>query len=389
MLLAAGALLVLVLASGSFVSVLARLMPPTAVILVMLACSLRPPLRGRQRLLMRDPGGRRRLQPLVHELRGESRRGASPPRRGSGAAGCQVTRSLARGAAVPRVQRGSGRDHASRRDRCRIGIDRTPPQVTALRAGAASGLQRLVQPSGWTQVQGLRCAIGRRVVHRDDVSGPEGAGALVGWDLHGRRGEHGRRLVATQLRRDCAAQARRWRRCRATTRWSSNGRVPNAVAEVTRFHGGETLVSIGAGATPTPTPGSRTRSATDTSSRSSTRPGIVPRARPARFPRRRRCSRRRPARGSRRPHFSLGARSSGRVTTTSSFFRGKRKVLSRWPRTNELQLKRRWRFAGKSRRLVAGRYCWYVWPGLRPAREAQLRTRCSASAASPSPGKIG
>ena len=46
--------------------------------------------------------------------------------------------------------------------------------------------------------------------------------------------------------------------------------------------------------------------------------------------------------------------------------RGKRKILSRWPRTNELQLKRRWKFAGKSRRLVAGRYCWYVWPGYGP-----------------------
>jgi hypothetical protein len=46
--------------------------------------------------------------------------------------------------------------------------------------------------------------------------------------------------------------------------------------------------------------------------------------------------------------------------------RRNRKILSRWPRTNELQLTRRWRFAGKPRRLVAGRYCWYVWPGFGP-----------------------
>jgi hypothetical protein len=44
-------------------------------------------------------------------------------------------------------------------------------------------------------------------------------------------------------------------------------------------------------------------------------------------------------------------------------FRGRRKVLSRWPGANELQLKRTWRFAGKRRALKAGRYCWHVWPG--------------------------
>jgi len=44
-------------------------------------------------------------------------------------------------------------------------------------------------------------------------------------------------------------------------------------------------------------------------------------------------------------------------------FRGTRKVLSRWPKSNELQLKRTWRFAGQRRRLRAGRYCWHVWPG--------------------------
>ncbi|MEK6228227.1 MAG: hypothetical protein AABM31_02725, partial [Actinomycetota bacterium] len=40
------------------------------------------------------------------------------------------------------------------------------------------------------------------------------------------------------------------------------------------------------------------------------------------------------------------------------------KILSRWPRTARLQLRRRWKFAGHRFRLVPGRYCWYVWPGL-------------------------
>jgi hypothetical protein len=39
------------------------------------------------------------------------------------------------------------------------------------------------------------------------------------------------------------------------------------------------------------------------------------------------------------------------------------KVLSRWPRVAKLRLRSTWRFAGQRRRLVPGRYCWYVWPG--------------------------
>jgi hypothetical protein len=44
-------------------------------------------------------------------------------------------------------------------------------------------------------------------------------------------------------------------------------------------------------------------------------------------------------------------------------YRGAHKVLSRWPRKTTLRLYRRWRYAGKRRRLAPGRYRWYVWPG--------------------------
>jgi hypothetical protein len=44
-------------------------------------------------------------------------------------------------------------------------------------------------------------------------------------------------------------------------------------------------------------------------------------------------------------------------------FRGGRKILSRWPRTNRLQLHRTWRFRGRKYRLRPGRYVWYVFPG--------------------------
>jgi hypothetical protein len=39
------------------------------------------------------------------------------------------------------------------------------------------------------------------------------------------------------------------------------------------------------------------------------------------------------------------------------------KVLSRWPARARLQLSDRWRFEGRVRRLVPGRYEWDVWPG--------------------------
>jgi hypothetical protein len=40
-----------------------------------------------------------------------------------------------------------------------------------------------------------------------------------------------------------------------------------------------------------------------------------------------------------------------------------RKVLSRWPRTNHLQLPSRWSYRGKRWKLTEAHYRWYVWPG--------------------------
>ena len=44
-------------------------------------------------------------------------------------------------------------------------------------------------------------------------------------------------------------------------------------------------------------------------------------------------------------------------------FRGKHKLLSSWPTKAHLQLRSSWTYRGHRRRLVAGRYRWYVWPG--------------------------
>jgi hypothetical protein len=46
-----------------------------------------------------------------------------------------------------------------------------------------------------------------------------------------------------------------------------------------------------------------------------------------------------------------------------------RKVLTRWPVTNRLQLRERWRSLGRRHHLARGRYCWYVWPGFGPRHE--------------------
>ncbi len=44
-------------------------------------------------------------------------------------------------------------------------------------------------------------------------------------------------------------------------------------------------------------------------------------------------------------------------------YRGKVKVFSRWPIRTRLQMKSRWRFQGRMRKLTPGTYRWYVWPG--------------------------
>lgn len=55
------------------------------------------------------------------------------------------------------------------------------------------------------------------------------------------------------------------------------------------------------------------------------------------------------------------------------------KILSSWPRKPRLQLRRRWRFNDQLRRLVPGRYCWYVWPGLGARSERRYGRRLGKS----------
>lgn len=52
-------------------------------------------------------------------------------------------------------------------------------------------------------------------------------------------------------------------------------------------------------------------------------------------------------------------------------WRGGRKILSRWPARARLPLQATWRYSGRSYRLSAGRYRWYVWPGYGPRAAAR------------------
>jgi hypothetical protein len=51
-------------------------------------------------------------------------------------------------------------------------------------------------------------------------------------------------------------------------------------------------------------------------------------------------------------------------------YRGRHKVLTRWPREEHLQLPETWRFGGERRRFKEGNYTWFVFPGFgdRPDR---------------------
>ena len=43
-------------------------------------------------------------------------------------------------------------------------------------------------------------------------------------------------------------------------------------------------------------------------------------------------------------------------------YRGTTKILSAWPRRPRLALRERWTFGGRTHRLRAATYRWYVWP---------------------------
>jgi hypothetical protein len=47
-------------------------------------------------------------------------------------------------------------------------------------------------------------------------------------------------------------------------------------------------------------------------------------------------------------------------------WRAGKKILSAWPRSPLLQLRKKWSYGGHRQQLKAGRYTWFVWPGFGP-----------------------
>jgi hypothetical protein len=67
--------------------------------------------------------------------------------------------------------------------------------------------------------------------------------------------------------------------------------------------------------------------------------------------------------GSKRPPLLRWTPVRGARYYNLQLSRGGRKILSVWPSRPRYQLKKRWKYGGKVRRLVPGRYQWRVWPG--------------------------
>ena len=222
MLLAAGALLALVLASGSFVSVLARLMPPAAVLLVVLAAAA-PAQAGTI-----TPSCDTRLADATGAAAGtRPRRSASQwsfePRRRRARLrlpAAAFTLETATCCTSCRVERGPG-SSGTVHDRARV--DRDRPHRAAGHdpsARSAAGPRRLVQPPRRsTSSRALTRFRASTSCTGTTYSGPEGAGASgrVGrartW--RGTRVRLPSRSTSTRHRRP----TRRWRPCPATAGW--------------------------------------------------------------------------------------------------------------------------------------------------------------------------
>jgi hypothetical protein len=75
----------------------------------------------------------------------------------------------------------------------------------------------------------------------------------------------------------------------------------------------------------------------------------------------------------RRPPLLVWTAVKGASYYNVQLFRGRKKVLSIWPKITKLQLKRTWTYAGKKYALTPARYRWYVWPGYGPRKNARYK----------------
>jgi hypothetical protein len=259
-----------------------------------------------------------------------------------------------------------------------IGIDRTAPRVTAFQA------DRPPDHDGWFNhpvglgFRGTDALSGVNACSATTYAGPEGAGALVGGTCTDVAGNSG--AGSLPLNYDSTPPGAPKVRAtpgshRVALRWSGSDE-----AEVTRLRRRRSVIVYRGARGAHTDRGLRNEKryryvvtlVDRAGNRKSTRASAVPTASPLLTP-------------SAHQRLSTPPLLMWRRVRHASYYnvqvlRGRRTVLSRWPRANELQMKSRWRFAGKPRRLLAGRYCWYVWPGYGPRAERDygrlLGTRC-------------
>jgi hypothetical protein len=353
----------LVLASGSLTSVLARLLPPTAVLLVLLAA----PASAEAQTITPNcdtPGGARDTCSHWYRASAVSLTWTVDPG-GTKVAGCENDSFAAE--TVPRFRKcewnWSGSTYTAT---IWIGIDRTPPRIT--------GLQTTRPPDygGWFNhpvsltFRGSDAVSGVDGCTSTTYAGPGGAVAGSCTDSAGNTASGSLPIKYDATAPRAPAVTAQPRNHRVRVDWTA---AAGALAEVTRSRAGRAAVVYrGAGDAFADTGlrnGERYRYTValidQAGNRAAGRASAVPTASPLFTP---------------APGARLGAPPllSWRKVRRASYynvqlFRGNRKVLSRWPEANELQLKRRWRFAGKRRRLAAGRYCYFVWPGYGPRTE--------------------
>lgn len=60
-------------------------------------------------------------------------------------------------------------------------------------------------------------------------------------------------------------------------------------------------------------------------------------------------------------------------------YRGSKRIFVAWPRFHQVGLQMSWRWSGRRRYLLPGRYRWYVWAGFGPRKLAHYRSLGSAS----------
>jgi hypothetical protein len=364
LLLAAGGLIALVMASGSFAFVLARLMPPTAVLLLALVVLVAPaPARAETITAHCNTVGAADNCDGWYSASSVSLIWAPDPLSGAiieqGCVNGTFTSEAAQFTRTCRIKWGTTTVIKS----IWIGVDRTDPQITGLQTARAPDYDGWFNHPVALTFKASDALSGVANCTALTYSGPDGASAPVDGGCTDVAGNSDGATLA--LNYDATAppapEVTTTPGDRAVQlEWTTTSGVQ---AEVTRFSDGQSeVVYRGTGNSYTDRAVRNEQRyryvATlidQAGNRASGEAGAVPTASPLLTP-------------SAQAKLTAAPLLTWRKVRRASYynvqlFRGTRKILSRWPRANQLQLKHRWRYAGKTRRLVAGRYCWYVWPG--------------------------